>query len=96
MSDVVVYKLSTGEEILGKVQSSDEKNVTLEDVRIVVVSPNQSGQFGVSFIPFMFSQPEGEVVINRSTIVGSSTPISDFEKGYLSQVSGIDLSSHMG
>ncbi len=92
--EIVAIKIASGEELLGKVIEEDDTSITLSDVLGLIAQNTQQGmQIGLA--PFMMSNPEGDLKIERHAIVTQTTPGADLEKGYLERTSKIDLSSRL-
>ena len=93
MTDVVLMKLVSGEEVIGRLADTNEKALILEKARVLTVQPTPQGGMGLAMLPFLMGDPEGkcsimvEAVIGE--IVGSIPP--ELEKGYLQQTSTIQL-----
>ena len=95
MSDIRIFKLVTGEEVIAKALSSPSEpgSWTLKNPRVLVAQPTGNGQMGIAMIPWIVAAPDHSVKIREKDIVGD--PISNLPKqvedGYLSQTSGIAL-----
>ena len=88
--EVKVLKLSTGEEVLAKVEEvrGDFTKLSLKDARTLAYG--QDGRPGM--IPLMQLAPDRPVIINVSAIIGEVFPVDpEMEKKYLSDTSGIAL-----
>lgn len=103
MSQVLVLKLASGEEIIGRTTDSrysvaDEigvnNTITLEKVRVIAPMQTPDGRINVSLMPYVFSNIDVEVQININHIVGVPTKASEtMERSYLEQTSSIALAS---
>ena len=93
MSEVQVFKLITGEEIIARVGVTSDDAITLVKPRVVAIGPGPGGQMSVTLIPLFASCPDGDFVLNKSVIVGTPTGTitKELEKGYLEQTSGFVL-----
>jgi len=87
--EVKVFKLVSGEEVIGKVEELDFGKWLVSDARTLGIN-HQSGTAG--WMPFMMSHPEATVTIKTDHVlaVAKSVP-SDMEKKYLADTSGIAL-----
>lgn len=93
MSNVRVFKLSTGEELIGRVVSDDDTTLTMEKPRIIAVHPVKNA-LQVSLVPYAASNPDCTISIKQSAIAGEVTnPSDEIITGYLEQTSGILLGS---
>lgn len=93
---IVVLKVSTGEEIVGRLAEKSDEQMMLEKVRSLVMVPGPNpGEVGVQLIPFMTSNVDGKLGISISHIVATSAAEDNLERMYLQQTSGIDLSTSM-
>ncbi len=89
METVVVIKLISGEDVIGKLveDRTDEVVLTLNDARYIM--PTEKG---IGLMPIMIANPEAQLSINRSAIaINEITVVAELEKAYLSQTSGLDL-----
>lgn len=90
-NEVIALKLSTGEEVIGRVEYNDSQTLNLSKVRIVIIQPMENQQVGVAFMPFMASNPDGVIPLTKTSIVGEVRPTAVMEKAYLQQTSAIQL-----
>jgi hypothetical protein len=88
---VIALKLTSGEEVIGRVEYDDAQTLQLSKVRVVLIQPMANQQVGVGFMPFMACNPDGVIPLNKTCIVGEVHPNSDMEKAYLQQTSSIKL-----
>ena len=86
MSDIKIVRISTGEELLCTVDSSNKDHLTLSDVAILI--PTQANSLGLA--PFMaYSDAKDGMEIPRSYIMFVVDPIEDLKKQYQSMFSKI-------
>lgn len=90
MSKVIVMKLISGEEVLAKLVNEEENFVVVESPLVVQIMPAKEG-YGVGLVPYLHSKSMGEILINKDMVVCTTEPDNAVEKGYLQQVSGIQL-----
>lgn len=92
MSDVKIFKLSSGEEVIVKIESSDNYSFHVNDATVVVMQrdPNGSGGFGLGFIPFM-AYGNGTTEIKQDAIIAICTPSDSLYREYIRITSGIQL-----
>lgn len=98
MSKIKVFKLVTGEEIIGKAVSvnPETKNIQMESVLSIGIMPTGNGQVQVRMMPFMISGSEGTVDLDIDKIVAeANTPSEDLINAYVQQTSGIQLAGNM-
>lgn len=103
MSKVVVMKLSTGEEVIGKlendvdfvavVKSTYEQQFSIRDAKCMMLQG--SGQhMGMTMIPYMLAAIEGEVNVKSTAVISWITEDKlpkQLLDAYLSQTSGIQI-----
>lgn len=89
--EVVALKLSTSEELVARVVKRGDKTIILDKPRAIALMPGQQGQMGMTLIPFMASNQDGEITLNNSHVVAETKPAKDLEDGYLQNTSGIQL-----
>lgn len=98
--NVVVYKLITGEEIIGTKAAktsahSSSKYVLLDDVRTVVMQPLGNGQLTFALLPWLATAVDSQISIQEDSIIGF--PLGELPKQlvdtYLQQTSGIEIAS---
>lgn len=86
MSDIKIVRISTGEELLCTVDSSNKDHLTLSDVAILI--PTQANSLGLA--PFMaYSDAKDGMEIPRSYVMFVVDPIEDLKKQYQSMFSKI-------
>jgi len=94
--ETVAFILPSGKEIIGTVLKQDALCVSLTKARIVLVQPmqdNENGQMtlGVSFMPFMASNPDATIRIYKTHLVSDCDLSREMETAYLSHISSIQL-----
>lgn len=96
MSSVQIFKLVSGEEIVGRVDSFEEGTDVLvkNPLRIDVVQTGP-GQFGLSLQPFLKGAPDAPIPIKEHSIITTVEAPREFASAYLSQTSGIELVSSL-
>ena len=101
MTIIAAYKLSSGEEIIGRIVQENvtlsesvirlQNTIKLEKVRTLAVQPTGGGQMGIGMMPFAYAQHDGEITIFRSAIIAEFAPDPQLEKVYLQQTTAIQL-----
>ena len=85
--DTVSLKLSSGEEILGRLESEDTNNYTLKKPMVLIAQEK-----GLGLAPFMFSvSPDGKFVMKANAVSCVAKTESEISKQYMAQTSGIAL-----
>jgi hypothetical protein len=85
VGDVVSLKLSSGEEILGRLEAEKENNVTLKKPMVLIAQEK-----GLGLAPFMFSvSPDGKFVMKSTAISCMAKTESEIAKQYVATTSGI-------
>jgi len=93
MSEVQVYKLITGEEVISRIGEEKETTITLVKPRVVAIGPGPGGQMSITLIPLLASNPDGDLELEKSAIVGrpNGEIAKELEAGYLEQTTGLAL-----
>lgn len=85
VGDVVSLKLSSGEEILGRLEAEKENNVTLKKPMVLIAQEK-----GLGLAPFMFSvSPDGRFVMKSTAISCMAKTEPEIAKQYVATTSGI-------
>ena len=86
MSDIKIVRISTGEELLCTVDSSNKDHLTLSDVAILI--PTEANSLGLA--PFMaYSDAKNGMEIPRSYIMFMVDPVKTLKKQYQTMFSKI-------
>lgn len=96
MPDLRLYKITSGEEIIGRFEEEKDDVVILSTVRLMTLQRDENtNQTMVAMVPWMLGAPDSKLAINKRSIVGevSGTLSKNLEDGYLHQTTGIALSS---
>jgi hypothetical protein len=87
LNQVAVLKLTSGEEMIVKIEEVSEESITVSNP--VSVAP---GPQGMGLVPSMFTaDPDSLVVINTRAITMYSTPELNVKDKYISATTGIQL-----
>lgn len=87
VGDTVSFKLSSGEEIVARLENENDKNYTLKKPMVLI-----AGQEGLGLAPFMFSvNPKGKFVLNSSAVSCVAKTEEEIGKQYTKQTTGIAL-----
>lgn len=87
---VIAIKFPQGDEIIGRLTSESDTQVIVESPRAIGIQESQNG-VGLGFMPWLLSNPEATVVIDRAQIAAVFEPRADIEKAYIQQTSRIQL-----
>jgi|TARA_B110000211_G_C13796910_1_gene428772 hypothetical protein len=87
IGDNVSFKLSSGEEIVARLEKEDATSYTLKKPMVLIAQ-----QQGLGLAPFMFSvSPDGKFVLNSSAVSCVAKTEQEISKQYTAQTSGIAL-----
>jgi hypothetical protein len=85
--DTISLKLSSGEEILGRLDSETDQNITLHKPMVLIAQEK-----GLGLAPFMFSvSATGKFVMKTSSVLCVAKTEDDISKQYTTQTTGIAL-----
>ena len=85
--DTVSFKLSSGEELVARLESENEKSYTLKKPMVLIAQ-----QQGLGLAPFMFSvSPDGKFVLQANSVSCVAKTQEEIAKQYMSQTSGIQM-----
>ena len=86
MSDIKIVRISTGEELLCTVDSSNKDHLSLSDVAILI--PTEANSLGLA--PFMaYSDAKDGMEIPRSYVMFMVDPVETLKKQYQTMFSKI-------
>lgn len=96
--EVVVFKLVSGEEVVGKVTDITADAVTITKPILLVAQMMPNGQAALNFAPFMVGAEEaGNYRFNLDRLVcGPMTPRQDISSNYLKATTGLDIPGTQG
>jgi methanogenic corrinoid protein MtbC1 len=85
--EVVSMKLTTGEEIIGKMVEENAHGIKISKPMVLSAGPQ-----GIGMIPYMFTvSPEKDVTVNYGAIVSQSATDKQFADAYIQNTTGIKL-----
>jgi len=85
--DVVSVRLSSGEEIVGKLLDDNEKTIKLKQPLSAIMSEK-----GLAMLPFMLTvNVEADLVVNKNQIMITAKSIKEVADHYLQSTTGITL-----
>ena len=81
MKNIRVYKLISGEELIGEVFNQYDQYIDLKNPATIIMQQNPNGNVGIGLMPFM-PYSEGNVQLNKSAIAGEATPSPNMVNEY--------------
>jgi hypothetical protein len=85
--DIVSFKLSSGEEILGRLEAEGDKTFTVLKPMVLIM-----GQQGLGLAPFMFSvSPDAKFTLRKGSVSCVAKTQDDIAKQYTAQTTGIHI-----
>tara|TARA_B100000780_G_scaffold245772_1_gene189974 strand:- start:1257 stop:1547 length:291 start_codon:yes stop_codon:yes gene_type:complete len=85
--DIVSLKLSTGEELVSRLDTEDAKTYTVKKPMVLIANEK-----GLGLAPFMYSvSPDGKFVLNASTVTCIGKTEGEIAKQYTATTSGIQM-----
>lgn len=80
-----------GEELLGEILDENDKTITVKNVVRIIVLPNKADPKNpsVAFAPFCEWSGEKEVILNKSLVLTTMTPVSEFVNQYNTTFGGL-------
>ena len=85
--DIVSFKLSSGEEIVARLEKEDDNSYTLKKPMVLI-----AGEKGLGLAPFMFSvSPDGKFNLQATSVSCVAKTEAEIGKQYVSQTSGIAI-----
>lgn len=87
VGDTVSFKLSSGEEIIARLDAEDAKTFTLHKPMVLIM-----GQQGLGLAPFMFSvSPDAKFNLQATSVSCVAKTEKDISSQYTQQTTGITL-----
>jgi hypothetical protein len=85
VGDTISIKLSTGEEIVAKLEEETDAHVTLSKPMSLTAT-----QQGMGLAPFMFTvSPDAKIRLNNNNVMCITKTIEEMAKSYISSTTGI-------
>ena len=91
MSDVKVLKLTTGEEIIARVEQQRDYMMLEKPMTMAPVPGQTAGQMGFAMVPWMMAAKGDFIQLSLSHIVVETEAKSEIEKNYLASITGLSL-----
>lgn len=96
MSELKLFKLLSGDDVLAKVVSEADTTYNIEDSVLLVMHPNKDGEsMSVGFAPFL-PYAEGPVTIQKTALAAVTAPNGQLRNEHLRIFSGIVLATPNG
>jgi hypothetical protein len=92
MSEIVVLKLVSGEEIVAGLKDNLSGNKMYAKPRVFLTQQTSQG-IGAALVPYIWSAPDETISIRDDLIVTCVKPSKQLEDSYLQHTSSIDLSA---
>ena len=87
IGDNVSFKLSSGEEIIARLEKEDDKSYTLKKPMVLIAQ-----QQGLGLAPFMFGvSPDAKFVLQAHAVSCVAKTETEISKQYTAQTSGIAM-----
>ena len=87
VGDTVSLKLSTGEEIVARLDAESSESYTVKKPMVLIANEK-----GLGLAPFMYSvSPDGKFVLNASTVTCIGKTEGEIAKQYTATTSGIQM-----
>ena len=90
--DVKVLKLTTGEELISRMEESSDGFLILEEPRTLqTMAPTASGQVGIGLVPWSVAGKIDKITLDNKHVIVILEPKRDMETNYLSGITGLSL-----
>ncbi len=87
IGDTVSFKLTSGEELVARLDKEDESTYTIHKPMVLV-----AGEKGLGLAPFMFSvSQDGKFVLNLTAVACIAKTAKELADQYTTQTTGIQL-----
>ena len=91
MSDVKVLKLTTGEEVIARVEQQRDYMMLEKPMTMAPVPGQSPGQMGFAMVPWMMAAKGDYIQLSLSHIVVETEAKGEIEKNYLASITGLSL-----
>lgn len=91
MSNVRIFKMVSGEEVLARVEEIDENTYQFSKARAIMVAGVQQGGLQISFIPWTVTDPDGAYPVEKDRVMCEPNLSQELEMTYLNETSDIAL-----
>jgi len=91
-NDVKVLKLTTGEELISRMEESDDGFLILEKpMSLQQMGSNSAGHMGVGLVPWSISGKTDKITLDNKHVMVILEPKREMETNYLSSKTGLKL-----
>ena len=91
MSEVKVFKLTTGEEIIARAKQNRDYMELEKPMTLAPVPGQTTGQMGFAMVPWMMAAKGDTLQLSLTYIVIETEAKSEIEKNYLASITGLSL-----
>ena len=91
MSEVKVLKLTTGEEVIARVEQQRDYMMLEKPMTMAPVPGQTPGQMGFAMVPWMMAAKGDFIQLSLSHIVVETEAKGEIEKNYLASITGLSL-----
>lgn len=90
--NIVVIKLITGEEVIGRLENESDTTITISKARVIQMVQTGPQAMGMAMVPYLASNIDGDIeFVRTAVIVGPIEPSDEAGKPYLQQTTSIAL-----
>lgn len=90
--EVKAFKLSSGEEIIARVEEDNEDTYVLDHPNMIGLVPAADGSgVAIQLMPWLAANQDGKATVNKRHIIAEVVPDSRLERGFLERTSGIQM-----
>lgn len=82
MSDVTVFKMISGEEVMGKIIEDQEGSYMVKEPASIHMTDQGQGKVGVGIAPYMPYAKEKKIQINKLAVAALGTAADEMEAEY--------------
>jgi len=91
MSEVKVLKLTTGEEVIARVEQQRDYMMLEKPMTMAPVPGQTPGQMGFAMVPWMMAAKGDNIQLSLTHIVIETEAKGEIEKNYLASITGLSL-----
>lgn len=92
MSEIVNFKVITGEEIIATTKDTVSRSMGIyEKVRVVQMVQTGPQTVGIGLVPFSPACVDGEIIFKPEAIIATMTLSNEVENAYIQQTTGIQM-----
>lgn len=91
-TEIRLYKLFSGEEVVGEFVEETEDYLVLRRPRVMIPTPVGPGQMSIQMAPYVITAADTNVRIYLRAIAGEVLNVpKDLEDGYIHQTTGVQI-----